>query len=168
MASGISEPDPIFRCPPLRFPPLVTLPALQKHFANIFFRVFAREFCIEKRRGFLVNFFLVSVSHETKHENSSKDSGKIRSRINEFGAKFNFEPSRNSGHFRSATFLTSPLGPPEPTGTGRGEARLYANCLWSVTEGIDTAITWASVRKKAPILVKAARLRNETDPPKKF
>ena len=36
--------------------PHVTLPALQKNFVNIFF-VFAWEFCIEKWRGFLVNFF---------------------------------------------------------------------------------------------------------------
>ena len=48
-----------------------TLPPLQKSFVNIYF-VFAWEFCIEKWQGFLVNFFLVFVSHETKHENSSK------------------------------------------------------------------------------------------------
>ena len=34
----------------------LTVPALQKHFVNILF-VFAWECCIEKRRGFLVNFF---------------------------------------------------------------------------------------------------------------
>ena len=61
-------------------PRKVTLPALQKHFVNIFF-VFAWEFCIEKWRGFFCEFFQVSVSHKTKHEKSSKNSGK-------FGAKF--------------------------------------------------------------------------------
>ena len=49
---------------------------------NSFF-VFAWELCIEKWRGFLLKFFLVSVSHETKHEKSSKNS--------EFGAKFGAE-----------------------------------------------------------------------------
>ena len=46
---------------------------------------FAWEFCIEKWQGFLVKFFLVSVSHETKHENSSKNWKKIRGK---FGKKF--------------------------------------------------------------------------------
>ena len=31
--------------------------------------------------GIFGDFFLVSVSHETKHEKSSKNSGKIRSKI---------------------------------------------------------------------------------------
>ena len=84
---------------------IFTLPALQKNFVNIFF-VFAWELCIEKWRGFLVNFFLVSVSHETKHEKSSKISGKIRSKIR---GKIRDENSKNSGNFRSATFLTSEI-----------------------------------------------------------
>ena len=67
---------------------------------NIFF-VFAWEFCIEKERGLLGEFFLVSVSHETKHENSSKNSGEIRS---EMRGKIRGEISKNSGNFRSATF----------------------------------------------------------------
>ena len=83
-------------------PYFVTLPALQKNFVNIFF-VFAWEFCIEKWRGFLVNFFWLSVSHETKHEKSSKNSGKIRSKIR---GKIRDENSNNSGNFRSAAFLT--------------------------------------------------------------
>ena len=77
------------------------LPALQKQFVNIFF-VFPWEFCIEKWWGFLVIFFLVSVSHETKHENSSKNSGKIRSKIR---GKIRDRNSKNSGNFRSPTFL---------------------------------------------------------------
>ena len=68
-----------------------------------FFFGFAWGFCIEKCRGFLVNFFLVSVSHETKHENSSKNSGKTRSKIR---GKIRDGNSKNSGNFRSATFLT--------------------------------------------------------------
>ena len=40
---------------------------------------------------------LVSVSHETKHENSSKNSEQTRGKIQE-------ENSKNSGNFRSATF----------------------------------------------------------------
>ena len=79
-----------------------TLTAPQNNFVNTFF-VFAWEFCIEKWRGFLVNFFLVSVSHETKHENSSKNSGKIRSKIR---GKIQDENSKNSGSIRSAAFLT--------------------------------------------------------------
>ena len=71
--------------PPLRLPE-VTLPPLQKHFVNIFF-VFAWEFCIEKWRVFFGEFFLVSVSHEMKHENSSNNSGKIRNKT----------PGQNSG-----------------------------------------------------------------------
>ena len=79
----------------------VTLRPLQKNFVNIFF-IFAWEFCIEKWRG--GEFFLVSVSHETKHENSSKKSGKIRREIR---GKIRDKNSKNSGKFRSATFLTS-------------------------------------------------------------
>ena len=41
-----------------------------------------------KAPGIFGEFFLVSVSHETKHENSSKNSGKIRSKIRaKFGTK---------------------------------------------------------------------------------
>ena len=82
----------------------VTLPALQKIFVNIyiyiyffFFRI-AWEFFTEKRRGFLVNFVW-----ETKHENSSKNSGKFQSKIRE---EIRDKNSKNSGNFRSATFLT--------------------------------------------------------------
>ena len=70
-----------------------------KNFVNIFFFVFAWEFSIEKWQGIFGEFFLVSVSHETKHEKSSKNSGKIRSKIRG-------ENSKNSGNFHSATFLT--------------------------------------------------------------
>ena len=52
--------------------------------------------------GIFGEFFLVSVSHETKHEKSSKNSGKIRSKIR---GKIRDENSKNSGNFRSATFL---------------------------------------------------------------
>ena len=59
-----------------------TLPALQKTFVDSFFEL-AWEFCIEKWRGFLVIFsgLRLSVSHEMKHENSSKKSGRNRSKI---------------------------------------------------------------------------------------
>ena len=53
--------------------------------------------------GIFGEFFLVSVSHETKREKSSKNSGKIRSKIR---GKVRDEMSKNSGDFRSATFLT--------------------------------------------------------------
>ena len=53
--------------------------------------------------GIFGEFFLVSVSHETKRENSSKKSGKIRSKIR---GKIRDENSKNSGNFRSAIFLT--------------------------------------------------------------
>ena len=49
--------------------------------------------------GIFSEFFLVSVSHETKHENSTKKSGKIRGKIQD-------ENSKNSGNLRSATCLT--------------------------------------------------------------
>ena len=62
----------------------ITLPALQKHFVNIFL-VFAREFCIENRQGFLVNFFWSPFP--TKR--STKTPRKIRGKFGaEFGAKF--------------------------------------------------------------------------------
>ena len=48
-------------------------------------------------------FFLVSVSHETKREKSWKNSGKIRGEIR---GEIRDEISKNSGNFRSATFLT--------------------------------------------------------------
>ena len=64
----------------------VTLPALQKNFVNIFF-VFAWEFCIEKWRGFLVNFSglrlprnearkLLKKFGENSEQNSGKNSGR--------------------------------------------------------------------------------------------
>ena len=56
-----------------------------------------------KMAGIFGEFFLVSVSHETKHENSSKNSRKFRSKIR---GKIRDENSKNSGNFRSATFLT--------------------------------------------------------------
>ena len=60
---------------------MITLPALQKTFVDSFFEL-AWEFCIEKWQGFLVSFFLVSVSHKMKHgkigENSKQVRGKIR------------------------------------------------------------------------------------------
>ena len=52
--------------------------------------------------GIFGDFFLVSVSHETKHEKSSKNSGKIRREIR---GKIRDENSKNSENFRSATFL---------------------------------------------------------------
>ena len=49
-------------------------------FCEYFFRI-----CLGilhgKMAGIFGEFFLVSVSHETKHEKSSKNSGKIRSKI---------------------------------------------------------------------------------------
>ena len=53
--------------------------------------------------GIFGEFFLVSVSHERKHEKSSKNAGKIRSKTR---GKIRDENSKNSGNFRSATFLT--------------------------------------------------------------
>ena len=57
------------------------VPPLQRNFVNIFF-VFAWEFCIEKRRGFLVNFFWspFPTKRSTKTpqkfgENSERNSG---------------------------------------------------------------------------------------------
>ena len=80
----------------------VTLPALQKNYVNKFF-VVAWEFCIEKGQGFWGELFLVSVSWEAKHENSSKNSGKFWSKIWE---EIRDKNSKNSGNFRSATSLT--------------------------------------------------------------
>ena len=63
---------------------IVTLPALQKNFVHIFY-VFAWEFCIEKWRGFLVNFFWSP--SPTKW--STKSPRKIRGKFGaKFGAKF--------------------------------------------------------------------------------
>ena len=72
-----------------------TLPVLQKHFVNIFF-VFAREFCIENRRGFLVNFFWSPFP--TKR--STKTPRKIRGKFGaEFGAKFRTKIRKIRGTF---------------------------------------------------------------------
>ena len=56
-----------------------------------------------KMIGIFGEFFLVCGSHEMKHEKSSKISGKIRSKIR---GKIRDKNSKNSGNFRSATFLT--------------------------------------------------------------
>ena len=72
-----------------------------EEFCEYFFRV-----CLGilhwKMAGIFGEFFLVSVSHETKHEKSWRNSGKIRSKIR---GKIRDENSKNSGNFRSATFL---------------------------------------------------------------
>ena len=62
----------------------VALPALQKNFVNIFF-VFAWEFCIEKWRGFLVNFFWSPSPTKRSTKNPRKIRGKFGAK---FGAKF--------------------------------------------------------------------------------
>ena len=62
----------------------VSLPALQKNFVNIFF-VFAWEFCIEKWRGFLVNFFWSPSPTKQSTKNPRKIRGKFGAK---FGAKF--------------------------------------------------------------------------------
>ena len=63
---------------------IVTSPAVQKHFVNIFF-VFAWEFCIEKWRGFLVNFFWAPFPTKRSTKNPRKIRGKFGAK---FGAKF--------------------------------------------------------------------------------
>ena len=76
----------------------VTLTALQKKLW-IFSSNLPGNFAL-KNGGDFGEFFLASVSHKMKHENSSKIRGK-------FGAKFGAnEKSKISGSFRSATFLT--------------------------------------------------------------
>ena len=80
----------------------LTLPALQKTFVNIFFSCLPGSFALKNGRDF-GDFFLVSVSDETKHEKSLKKSGKIRSKIR---GKIRDKNLKNSGNFRSATFLT--------------------------------------------------------------
>ena len=51
-----------------------------EHFCEYFFRN-CLGILYWQMPGIFGDFFLVSVSHETKHENSSKNSGKIRSKI---------------------------------------------------------------------------------------
>ena len=52
-----------------------TLPALQKTFVRIFSSNLPGNFALKKVAGIVGEFFLVSVSHETKHENTSKKFG---------------------------------------------------------------------------------------------
>ena len=105
----MAEPHPIragrkkkHRSPHFGLTRKVTLPALQKNFVNIFSSCLPGNFAL-KMAGIFGEFFLVSVSHETKHEKSSKNSGKIRSKIR---GKIRDENSKNSGKVHSATFLT--------------------------------------------------------------
>ena len=73
----------------------VTLPALQKHFVNIFF-VFAWEFRIEKWRGFLPNFFWPPFPKKR----STKNPRKIREKFGaKFGAKFRTKILKIRGTF---------------------------------------------------------------------
>ena len=85
----------------------VALPALQKNFVNIFF-VFAWEFCIEKWRGFLVNFFW-SPSHMKR---STKSPRKIRGK---FGAKFGAKSGTKIPKIRE-TFVLQLFWPKEMPG----------------------------------------------------
>ena len=82
----------------LYFHTFLTWPSLQNLFGDFFFEL-AWEFCIENA-GDIWWIFLVSVSHKTKHKKPSRNRGR-------FGAKFGANESlKNSGDFRSATFLT--------------------------------------------------------------
>ena len=74
-----------------------------EEFCEYFFFVFAWEFCIEKWWGFLVSFFWSPSPTKRSTKKSWKNSGKIRSKIQ---GKIRDENSKNSGNFRSATFLT--------------------------------------------------------------
>ena len=73
----------------------ITLPALQKNFVNIFF-VFAWEFCIEKWRGFLVNFFWSPFPTKRSTKNPRKIRGKFRAK---FGAKSGTKNCKIRGTF---------------------------------------------------------------------
>ena len=73
----------------------ITLPTLQKHFVNIFF-AFAWEFCIEKWRGFLVNFFWSPVRVKRSTKNPRKIWGKFGAK---FGAKFGTKIPKIRGTF---------------------------------------------------------------------
>ena len=75
----------------------VASPALQKTFVNIFF-VFAWEFCVEKRQGFLVNFFW----SPSPTKRSTKSPQKIRGK---FGAKFGAEFGTRIRKIREAFVL---------------------------------------------------------------
>ena len=80
---------------------IITLPALQRIFVNIFF-VFALEFCIEEGRGVFENFSgLQFLGNEARKllEKFGENSEQIREEIRD-------KNSKNSGNFRSATFLT--------------------------------------------------------------
>ena len=70
--------------PCAKSPQNVALPSLQKNFVNIFF-VFAWEFCIEKWRGFLVNFFWSPSPAKRSTKSPRKFRGKFGAK---FGAKF--------------------------------------------------------------------------------
>ena len=71
------------------FAKIVTLSALQKNFVNIFF-VFAWEFCIEKWRGFLVNFFWSPSPTKRSAKNPQKIRGKFGAKFGEKFGKFSF------------------------------------------------------------------------------
>ena len=77
------------RCPNL------TLPPLQKNFVNIFF-VLAWEFCIEKWRGFLVNFFWSPFPTKRSTKTPQKIRGKFGAK---FGAKFGTKIRKIRGTF---------------------------------------------------------------------
>ena len=64
---------------------------------------FSWGFGIEKRRGLLGEFAVISVSLEIKHEESSENLGKIQNKIR---GRIQDKNSKDSGHFRSAIFLT--------------------------------------------------------------
>ena len=75
---------------------MITLPAPQKNFVNIFF-VFAWEFCVEKWRGFLVNLSGLHIPRnearkvlEKFGENSEQNSGQNSGRKFEKFGKLSF------------------------------------------------------------------------------
>ena len=65
-------------------PQKITLPAFKEDIVNIFF-VFAWEFCIEKWRGFLVNFFWSPSPTKRSTKSPQKTRGKFGAK---FGSKF--------------------------------------------------------------------------------
>ena len=97
--------DRVIRCAKVRgphvsgsgnlWPKFFTLPALQKHFVDFFFK-FAWEFCIEKRQGFLVNFFWSPFPTKQSTKTPEKIRGKFGAK---FGAKFGTKIRKIRGLF---------------------------------------------------------------------
>ena len=143
----------------------LTLHALQKTFVDFFFEV-DWGFCIEKWRGFLVNFFW----SPSPTKRSTKTPGKLRGK---FGAKFGTKIRKIRGTFVLQLFWPKAIPPTKKTRRRRSGLSSFAianrkhlsldvNTLKAPTQSVAREGHTCQVRKLPNACWEATSLRDPT------